>query len=75
MKNSVEVTKVTGTETETYIEQSKIVAAWCGRFDDIKQTHQRLELIIEWYNAWTVIENNISLFINYMISRKKAEIP
>ena len=73
MKNSVEVTKVTGTETETYIEQSKIVAAWCGRFDDIKQTHQRLELIIEWYNAWTVIENNISLFINYMISRKKQK--
>jgi len=71
VKNSVEVTKITGTETETYIEQSKIVAAWCGRFDDIKQTHQRLELIIEWYNAWTVIENNISLFINYMIHRKK----
>jgi len=73
MKNSIEVTKVTGTDTETYIEQSKIVAAWCGRFDDIKQTHQRLELIIEWYNAWTVIENNISLFINYMISRKKQK--
>ena len=71
IKNSVEVTKITGTDTETYIEQSKIVAAWCGRFDDIKQTHQRLELIIEWYNAWTVIENNISLFINYMIHRKK----
>ena len=71
VKNSVEVTKISGTETETYIEQSNIVAAWCGRFDDIKQTHQRLELIIEWYNAWTVIENNISLFINYMIHRKK----
>ena len=73
MKASIEVTKVTGVETETYVEQSKIVAAWCGRFDDIKQTHQRLELIIEWYNAWTVIENNISLFIQYMISRKKQK--
>jgi len=73
MKSSVEVTKVTGVETETYIEQSKIVAAWCGRFDDINKTHQRLEHIIEWYNAWTVIENNISLFINYMISRKKQK--
>jgi len=71
MKAPVEVTKVTGTETETYIEQDKIVAAWCGRFDDINKTHQRLELIIEWYNAWTVIENNISLFIQYMMSRKK----
>jgi len=71
MKAPVQVTKVTGVETETYIEPDKIVAAWCGRFDDINKTHQRLELIIEWYNAWTVIENNISLFIQYMISRKK----
>jgi len=71
MKAPVEVTKVTLGETETYIEPDKIVAAWCGRFDDINKTHQKLELIIEWYNAWTVIENNISLFIQYMISRKK----
>ena len=71
MKAPVQVTKVTGVETETYIEPDKIVAAWCGRFDDLNKTHQRLELIIEWYNAWTVIENNISLFIQYMISRKK----
>jgi hypothetical protein len=71
MKAPVEVTKVTAGETETYIEQDKIVAAWCGRFDDIKQTHERLEMIIEWYNAQTVIENNISLFILYMISRKR----
>ena len=71
MKAPVEVTKISGGETETYIEQDKIVAAWCGRYEDINKTHQQLELIIEWYNAWTVIENNISLFIQYMISRKK----
>ena len=71
MKAPVEITKITGVEIENSIEQDKIVAAWCGRFDDIKKTHERLEMIIEWYNAWTVIENNISLFIQYMISRKK----
>ena len=71
MKAPVEVTKISGTETETFIEQDRLVAAWCGRYDDINKTHQQLELIIEWYNAWTVIENNISLFIQYMISRKK----
>jgi hypothetical protein len=71
MKAPVEVTKISGGETETYIEQAKIVAAWCGRFDDINRTHQMLELIIEWYNAWALVENNISLFIQYMISRKK----
>ena len=71
MKAPVQVTKVSGVDTETYIEQGKIVAAWCGRYDDINQTHKQLELIIEWYNAWALIENNISLFIQYMISRKK----
>ena len=73
MKAPIEVTKHVNGEIESYIEQDKIVAAWCGRFDDIKKTHERLELLIEWYNAWTVIENNISLFIQYMISRKKQK--
>ena len=71
MKAPVEVTTITNGESETYIEQDKIVAAWCGRYDDINQTHKQLELIIEWYNAWTIVENNISLFIQYMIQRKK----
>jgi len=73
MKAPVQVTKHTGTESETYIEQGKIVAAWCGRYDDINQTHKQLELIIEWYNAWALVENNISLFIQYMISRRKQK--
>ncbi|MCX6195495.1 MAG: hypothetical protein NTY55_02430 [Flavobacteriia bacterium] len=73
MKAPIEVTKVSGVETETYIEPGKIVAAWCGRYDDINKTHQRLELIIEWYNAWALIENNISLFIQYMIGRRKQK--
>ena len=71
MKAPIEVTKVTAGETETYLEQDKIVAAWCGRFDDINKTHERLSLVIEWYNAWALIENNISLFIQYMISKKR----
>lgn len=70
-KTAVEVTKNKGDTIETYIEQDKLVAAWCGRFDDINKTHERLELIIEWYNAWTIVENNISQFINHMIYRKK----
>ena len=70
-KGPVEVTKNNGSEVQTYIERDKIVAAWCGRFDDIKKTHERLELLIEWYNAWTIVENNIPQFITYMIDRKK----
>tara|TARA_R110002012_G_scaffold259902_1_gene441523 strand:- start:4238 stop:6427 length:2190 start_codon:yes stop_codon:yes gene_type:complete len=71
-KNAVEVTRTTEAgDTEQFIEKDKIVAAWCGRFDDINKTHERLELLIEWYNAWTLVENNISLFIQHMIARRK----
>jgi len=72
-KNPVEVTRETSEGLEHFIEKDKIVAAWCGRYDDINKTHEQLEKIIEWYNAWTVVENNISLFIQHMIARKKQK--
>ena len=72
-KTAVEVTRNDGEKVETFIERDKIVAAWCGRFDDINRTHERLEMIIEWYNAWTIVENNISQFINHMLYRKKQK--
>jgi len=73
-KNPVEVIKDDGNgRVENSIERDKIVASWCGRFDDINKTHERLELMIEWYNAWTVVENNVALFIQYMISRKRQK--
>jgi len=69
-KNQIEKTlvKADGSK-ETYVEHGKLVAWWCGRFDDINKTHERLLFMIECYNAWTVIENNVSLFIQYMISK------
>jgi hypothetical protein len=70
-KTTMEITRDDGQEVKVELEQDGIVAAWCGRFDDIKKTHERLELLIEWYNAWTLVENNVSLFIQYMMSRKK----
>ena len=72
-KNPVEVTRINQNETETFLEGDKIVAAWCGRFDDINKTHERLELLIEWYNAWTVVENNIPSFITHMINKRKQK--
>ncbi len=72
-KNPVEVTKETQDGLEQFIEGDKIVATWCGRYDDINKTHEQLEKIIEWYNAWTIVENNISLFIQYMISKRKQK--
>lgn len=72
-KNPIEVTRVTENGPETFVEGDKIVAAWCGRYDDINETHKRLRLIIEWYNAWTLIENNITLFILYMMTEHKQK--
>ena len=72
-KRKIQVKKINGTEVTTYLERDKVVAAWCGRFDDINKTHERLRLIIEWYNAKTLVENNISLFINYMIGLNKQK--
>jgi hypothetical protein len=71
-KNPVEVIVDEGDgKVKNSIERDNIVASWCGRFDDLNKTHERLELLIEWYNAWTIVENNVALFIQYMISKKK----
>tara|TARA_Y100000385_G_scaffold81476_1_gene83405 strand:+ start:6359 stop:8548 length:2190 start_codon:yes stop_codon:yes gene_type:complete len=72
-KNAMEVSRETQAGLEHFIEKDKIVAAWCGRYDDINKTHGQLELIIEWFNAWTLVENNISLFIQHMIAKKKQK--
>jgi hypothetical protein len=72
-KNPIEIRRETPDGIETIIEKDKIVAAWCGRYDDINKTHEQLEKIIEWYKAWTVVENNISLFIQHMIAKRKQK--
>lgn len=73
-KNPVEVIKDSGNgSVESSVERDGIVASWCGRFDDLNKTHERLEILIEWYNAWTIVENNVALFIQYMISKRKQK--
>lgn len=73
-KNPVEVTKIDKAGgIQNYVEKDRIVAFWCGRFDDITKTHERLSMMLEIYNAWAIIENNISLFIGYMISKKRQK--
>ena len=72
-KNPTEVTKLTDEGPESYVEGDMIVAAWCGRYDDINKTHEQLEKIIEYYKAWTLVENNVSLFIQYMIAKRKQK--
>lgn len=71
-KNPTEVTVIKADgSTEVRIEGGRLVAAWCGRYEDINDTHNLLEIVIEWYNAWTIVEVNVSLFIQHMISKRK----
>jgi hypothetical protein len=73
-KNPVEITRTDAAgNVKNYIERDKIVATWCGRFDDVNKTNERLEMLIEYYNAWTICENNISGFIQHMIGRRKQK--
>ena len=44
--------------------------SWAGRFDDINETHKKVRVIVRWYNAWTIVEANVSLFIVHMIATK-----
>lgn len=70
-KRDTEVTRVDKGDPTIEIEPGKLVAWWCGRFDDLNDTHRLLELLIEAYQAWTIVENNVSLFIQYMKSKNK----
>ena len=73
-KNPIEVTVIKPDgSSEVRIEGGRIVASWCGRYEDINDTHGLLELVIEWFNAWTIVEVNVSLFIQHMISKRKQK--
>lgn len=73
-KTAIEVTRIKNDGSkEVDIEPGKLVAWWCGRFDDLNKTHKRLEMMLELYNAQAIIENNISLFIQYMFKAKKTK--
>jgi len=69
-KNPIQVTTYNDGKMSNHVEGDKIVCSWAGRFDDINETHKRLELIIKWYQAWTIVEANVSLFIVHMIQEK-----
>lgn len=71
-KNDMEVVTIKADGTKEHeIKPGKLVCWWTGRFDDLNKTHERFELMIDLYNATTVIENNVSLFIQYMQFRNK----
>ena len=56
------------------VDGDKEVLSWVGRFDDINETHEWASLILEMYNAEAVVEANVSLFINYMILKRRHHL-
>lgn len=47
-------------------EGYKPVAWYIGRYDDRKQTNEQAELLIRMYNAYALVENNVTSFIDHM---------
>lgn len=68
-RNMHMVTRTFNGDTETVQEGDKIVCSWCGRYDQIEDTHEQLIKIILWYKAWALVENNVSLLIDEMKRR------
>lgn len=67
------VKKQTSTGEVSFVEGDKIVCAWTGRYDNLDDTFKRISYIIEWYNAYTLVENNVNTFVLYMIKEKKQK--
>jgi hypothetical protein len=72
-KRDVEVERIQNGETSVFMEGGRIVATWCGRHEDVNKNHALCEMLIELYNAWTVVEVNISGFIQHMKHKKKTK--
>lgn len=51
------------------VDGYKPVAAYTGRYDDMKKTNEMAERLVVWYNALTAVENNVASFINHMQAR------
>jgi len=73
-ETDTEITRVEGQEIQNSLGRGGLVLSWCGRFDDLKKTHERLEMICELYKAQIICEANVSEFITYMQHRKKQHM-
>lgn len=72
-KRPIEVTRVSGDKSETFIEGDKIVAWWTGRYSDPNETNEQMSKLVEFYNAKTTCEKNKPGFISYMMTKKRQK--
>lgn len=72
--NPIEVTQIDEEgNSKTFIEGDKLVAEWVGRYDDPNDTNENISLLVEYYNAWGISENNKTSFNNYMMLKKRSK--
>lgn len=72
-KMPIEKMIMDGEKVTIQVEDSMVVCTWTGRFDDINDTHEYASMLLELYSARAIVESNVSLFINYMIHKKKQK--
>lgn len=53
-------------EIKTKTEGYKPVAWYIGRYEDRKQTNTQAEYLLRFYNAFALVENNVTSFIDHM---------
>lgn len=66
-------TGLTTQTTDRELIGDRIVASYVGRKKDRKTTNELAELLIEYYNAYTIVENNVDNFNQHMIRNKKTK--
>lgn len=68
-KNLVETTYTDNGVTKIKLDGYCPVAAYTGRYDEMKKNNEIAEYLIRWYNALAAVENNAASFINHMQQR------
>jgi len=72
-KRPIEVTRISGTESQSFVEGDIIVAWWTGRYSDPNETNENMSKLVEYYNAKVTCEKNKPGFISYMQLKKRQK--
>lgn len=51
-----------------------LVAEFTGRCEDYEETYTRVQMLCEYYNARSLVENNQESYIQWLISKKKQRL-
>jgi len=72
-RNLTEELYTEGEDSKVKLSGDRIVASYIGRKKDIHTTNEVAELLLEYYDAFAVVENNVENFVRHMISKQKQK--